>query len=108
EVTGVAGRSGELLLPPRLVADPLRLPRRAAVGGEGTGRDPLDQMVLLQPVRDEVADGAGLQTVGTGEIHEVVEAGHGPVLAQNLADDARGVEAGEARDIDSGLGVTGA
>ena len=46
-------------------------------GGEGAGRDPLDQMVLLQPVGDEVADGADLEAVGAGEIHQIVEPGHG-------------------------------
>ena len=68
----------------------------------------LDQMILLQPIGDEVADGADLEAVGTGEIHQIVEAGHGPVLAHDLADDAAGIEAGEARDVDCRLGVAGA
>ena len=65
-------------------------------------------MVLLQPIGDEVADGADLEAVGAGEIHEIVEAGHGPVLAHDLADDAAGVEAGEARNVDRRLGMAGA
>src|SRR5438045_1164395 len=65
-------------------------------------------MVLLQPVGDEIADGADLEAVHPSEVHQVVEARHGAVLAHDLADDAAGVEAREARYIDRGLGMPGA
>ena len=98
----------QLLLAARLVAEHLRLPLRAAAGGEGAGRDSLDQMILLQAVGDEVADGPDLEAVRAREIHQVVEAGHGPVLAHDLADHSARVEAREPRDVDGGLGVAGA
>ena len=65
-------------------------------------------MILLQPVGDEVADGADLEAVGAREIHQVVEPGHGPVVAHDLADHAAGVEAGEAGDVDRRFGMAGA
>src|SRR5207244_1009100 len=59
-------------------------------------RHPLNQMILLQPVRDEIADRPDLEPMGAGEIGQIGEPGHGPVLAHDLADHAAGVEAGEA------------
>ena len=64
-------------------------------------------MVLLQAVGDEIADRADLQAVGPGKLHEVVQSSHGPVVPHDLADHSAGVQAGEARDVDSGLRVTG-
>ena len=61
----------------------------AALGGEAGGRHPLDHVVLLQAVGDEVADGADLEAVDRGELHQIVEPGHGAVLAHHLADHAR-------------------
>src|SRR5690242_2542530 len=90
----------ELLLAAGLVAEDLRLPFGAAARLEGCGRDFLDQMILLEPVGDEVADRADLETVSPGEVHQVFEAGHGPILAHDLADHTARVEAGEARYVD--------
>ena len=98
----------ELLFAARLVAEDLRLPLGAAARLEGRACDLLDEMVLLEPVGDEIADRADLEAVRPREIHQIVEAGHGPVLAHDLADDAAGVETGETRDVDRGFGVAGA
>ncbi len=65
-------------------------------------------MILLQPIGDEVADGADLEAVRAGEIHEIVEPRHAAVLAHDLADHPARVEAGETGNIDRGLGVAGA
>ena len=43
-----------------------------------------------------------------GEVHQIVEPGHGPVLAHDLADDAGRVEPGEPGDVDRRLGMAGA
>ena len=53
----------ELLLAGRLVAEDLRLPFGAAGRGEGGRRDPLDHVILLQAIGDEVADRADLEPV---------------------------------------------
>ena len=97
----------ELLLAARSVAKHLRAPLGAARGGE-RGCDALDQMILLQPVGDEVADGADLEPVGPGEIHEIVEPRHRPVVAHDLADHRARIEAGEAGNVDRRLGMAGA
>ncbi len=75
--------------PDGLVAEDLRLPLDAAIRLERRRGRALDHVVLLQPVGDQVADGADLETVRPREIHEVVEARHAAVVAHDLADDAR-------------------
>ncbi len=98
----------ELLLAAGLVAEHLRLPFRAAARLERRGRDLLDEMILLEPIGDEIADRADLELMRAREVHQVVEAGHGAVLAHDLADDAAGVETGEPRNVDRRLGMAGA
>jgi hypothetical protein len=44
----------------------------------------------------------------TGEGHQIVQPGHGAVVVHDLADHARGVEPGQARDIDRRFGMAGA
>ena len=85
----------ELLLAGGLVAENLRLPFGAAAGLERRGRDLLDEMILLEPISDEIADGADLEPMRARKVHQIVEARHGAVLAHDLADDAAGVETGE-------------
>ena len=99
---------GELLGAGRLVAEHLRRPFDPAAAGEARLGDARDHMVLFQPIGDEVADGADLEAVIAREAHQVVEPGHGPVLAHDLADHARRIEPGEPRDIDRRFGMAGA
>ena len=63
---------------------------------------------FLQPVGDEVGDGADLQAVMLGEGHEIGQPGHGPVLVHDLADHAGRIETGQAADVDRRLGMAGA
>ena len=51
---------------------------------------------------------ADLQPVALGEGDQVGQPRHGAVVVHDLADHARGVEPGEAREIDRRLGVAGA
>src|SRR5206468_8832937 len=97
-----------LLLAARLVAEHLGLPRSAAAGVERADSDPLDEMILLEPIGDDVADGADLEPVGAREILEVAEPRHRTVVAHNFANDGARVEASEARNVDGGLGMAGA
>src|SRR5579884_222035 len=73
-----------------------------------SGRDPLDEMILLQAVSNEIADGPDLQSMHAREFHEVVEPRHRTIFAHDLADDAAWIEPGEARHVHCGLRVTGA
>ena len=41
------------------------------------------------------------------ELHEVGDAGHGAVVVDDLAEHAGRVEAGQAGEVDGGLGVAG-
>ena len=68
----------------------------------------LDDLVVPQAVADQVLDGADLEAVALGEGDQVRHARHGAVVVHDLADDAGRVEAGEAREIDAGLGMAGA
>ena len=81
-----------------------------AGGGGLDGRlgDGAHEMVVAQPVGDEILDGADLQAVALREGDEVGHARHGAVVVHDLADDRRGVEPGETRQIDGRLGMTGA
>ena len=94
--------------PRRLVAEDLGRPAAPLPAVERAVGDPLDQMVLLQAVGDEVADRADLEAVSAGEVHQIVEPRHRAVLAHDLADHAGGVEAGEPGDVDRRLGMAGA
>ena len=86
-----------------LVAEHLRRPGHTARAGKPGLGDPLDHMVLLQAVGDEVANRADLEAVGRRERHQIVEPGHRPVFEHDLANHARGVKPGEAGDIDRRL-----
>ena len=97
--------SASRLLAARLVAEYLGLPLRATRRGERRGRNPLDEVILLEPVGDEVADCPYLQPVCPSEIHQVVETGHSAVLAQDSQITPDGLRPARARHIDRGLGM---
>src|SRR4051794_2631293 len=65
-------------------------------------------MILLQPIGDEVADCANLETVSPSEVHQIIEAGHAAVVAHDLAYYSARVETRQPRNIDRGFGVPGA
>ena len=66
------------------------------------------EVVVAAAVGDQVGDRADLEPVPLGEGDELGQPGHGAVVVHDLADHARGVEPGEARDVHRGLGVAGA
>ena len=66
------------------------------------------QVVVAAAVGDQVRDRADLQPVPLGEGDEVGQPRHAAVVVHHLADHARGVEAGEPRDVDRRLGMAGA
>ncbi len=70
--------------------------------------DPFDELVVAPAVGDQIGDRDQLQRVLVAVGLEIVEAGHRPVLVLDLADQTRGLAACEAREIDRGLGMTGA
>ncbi len=77
-----------------------------AVGGrQPHAGDPLDQLLVPAPVLDQVCDGDHLQTVAGAVPDQVRDAGHRPVVVHDLADDTRGVQARESRQVDRRLGL---
>ena len=80
-----------------------------AVAGLDAGLAGADDVALVaQAVADELGDGENLEAVLAAEGDEVGDAGHFAVVAHDFADDAGGGEAGEAGQIDGGLGLAGA
>jgi hypothetical protein len=69
---------------------------------------PAHQLLRAATVLDEVGDRPELEVVALREGDQLRQAGHRPVLVHHLADDARGVEAGETGDVHGRLGMAGA
>lgn len=80
----------------------------AEIGGYAALRAQLDEFFAEPAMVDEVGDGANAESVGKGEAFEVGHAGHGPIGIEDFANDRSGFEAGEADEIDSRFGVSGA
>ena len=59
-------------------------------------------------VFDELGDGAGLESVAFLIVAELADAGHGAVVVDDLTDHRGFGQAGEAGEIERGLGVAGA
>ncbi len=77
---------------------------RGEAGLGGAAHQPLG----LAPVANEVGDGDQNQAVLGGEDLEIVAPGHvEPVLGHHLAQHTGGRQAGQAGQVDSGLGVPG-
>ena len=77
----------------------------AEVGRQPHGGAALDELLVAAAVLDEVGDGDHLQAVPLAVRDEIGDAGHRPVVVHDLADDAGGREAGEAREVDGRLGL---
>src|SRR6185436_20677117 len=69
---------------------------------------PLDELLRLPPVLDQILDRDHLDPMLLAVRDEVGDTGHRPVLAHDLADDPGGIEAREAGEVDGGLGLAGA
>src|SRR6267142_1478344 len=75
------------------------------LGRELGRRDSPDQLFLVDPILDEVADRDHLEAMRAGELVELRHPGHVAVLVEHLADDAGRVAAGQAGEVDRGLRV---
>src|SRR5262249_14863167 len=68
----------------------------------------LDDAVVTAAIGNQVGDRADLQAVTLGKGNQIVTPRHRAVIVHYFADHARRIEAGEARDVDGRLGMTGA
>src|SRR2546427_11304979 len=80
----------------------------APAGRQGDALDPLDELLALQAVADQLRDRTHLEPVPVAELLQL-GAAHGLAVfgAEPLADYRGRLEAGEARQIDAALGLTG-
>ena len=84
------------------------MPYRGRQLGVGAGHA-MDELLALAAVADDVLDRDDRQRELVGDGLELLGAGHAVALAAaDLAQHARRRQAGEARQIDGGLGVAGA
>ena len=89
----------------RAVADGLEV----AEGGGQTRRDhPFDELVVAAAVGDQVGDGDHAEPVARAVLGQFGDSRHRAVVVHHLADHARGVQPGEAREVDRRLGLPGA
>src|SRR5579872_574924 len=66
-------------------------------------RDALDELLVAHAIGDEILDRDDLEIVLCPETLERGPAHHRAVIGEDLADDARGIEAGESCQIDRGF-----
>ena len=71
----------------------------------GNDCNALEERLVLKAVGDEVLDRDDLEAVLAGEGDELGEPLHRAVVVDDFGEDAGGLEPGEAREIDAGLGV---
>ena len=64
--------------------------------------------LVLHAVANEVRHREHLQVVFLAEFDQLRHAGHGAVVTHDFADDASGSQPGNAREIDTSFGLTGA
>ena len=89
----------------RLVAD---RPELAEARGHLHDGHPAHELLGAPPVADEVGHGDHLDAVPPAVADQVGHSRHGAVVVHDLADHGRRLQAGEAREVDAGLGLAGA
>ena len=65
----------------------------------------LHQFLAAPAVGDEITDGAHLQLVLAAELLQIVEPRHRTIFVEDLANHSRGIESGQAHQINCRLGV---
>ena len=68
----------------------------------------LDQLFALAAIRDQALDRANAQPVFVVKFHQLRQSRHRPVVVQDLAEHARGLQSRHSCQVDRGFGVTGA
>jgi hypothetical protein len=75
-------------------------------GGQPSFCNTVHKSLGLQSIRDELSYGDKSEIVLRGELLELLTASCGPVLVENLTDNASGIESRQAREIDRRFRVT--
>jgi len=80
----------------------------AEARGQDGFRNAANIAFMLHAVANEIRYREHLQVVFLAKFDELRDAGHGAVVAHDFANDSRGSEAGDAREIHGRFGLTGA
>ena len=80
----------------------------AVIGRQRRRRDAPDERFGAHPVLDQIRDRDHQQLVPLRELRQLRHPRHRPVVVHDLADDAGGIQPGDAREVDGGLGLAGA
>ena len=97
----------DLLALGRAVVKGDRVPLAAPAAGETGFLAALGQMVVAQPIGDQVADRADLHAVMLGKFDQIVEPRHLAVILHDLADHAGRVETRQPRHVNRRFGMAG-
>ena len=96
-----------MLLLVELIHEDVDDPVLAVLGRQLRRGHLLHELLVRDAVLDEVGDGDDEEVVLLSELHEVWHARHRAVLVHDFADDACRIEPGDARQVDSRLGLAG-
>ena len=88
-----------------IIDDGLKL--AADTGGQRRCGGAVNQRIVIQTVLNQIGDGHDFELVFARELHEIRLARHGAVVFHDLADDAGGLEPGEASEVDRTLRLPG-
>ncbi len=77
-------------------------------GGEERRGNALDVAFVTHAIADEVGDGEHFEAMAAAEFEQLGDAGHGAIFIHDFADYAGMREAGDAGEVDGGLGLAGA
>src|SRR3546814_6835353 len=63
-------------------------------------------MIMTAPVRNQITNGTDLEIMDVCKLEKVIEPSHRPIIIHDLADHARWIKSGKARDVDGRLRVS--
>ena len=72
-----------------------RLEFSTDAGRQRRGRCPINQEIIIEPVLDEISNGADFEPVFLGKLHEIRLARHRAVVLHDFANDACRFETGK-------------
>lgn len=79
----------------------------APLGRQGSPRPPFDDRLLPETIGDQIGDRNDFQVVFFGDLQQLRQTGHRPVLVHNLDQRASQLHPRQTREIDHRLGMSG-
>jgi len=91
-----------------LVGENAHFPIAAIFGMHRFTRGFDHQIVMPCAISDQIGNGADLEFMLGGKVHQLAQTGHGAIIIHDLADHAGGVQPRKAGNIHRRLGMAGA